>query len=232
MCQRVIQKPKALKLSFYRGTKHGLWQQSTRAAICLLPQLPLRRQIAIERIAAHTQSLADVGDGDRLFLHQSLSSLELVLRHDPRPASLAAPRPGGGSGLRPFPDKAPFILGQRSKHLKHQSSHRGLGVHLFRERDRLHALGLQNIDKAQQVVEVTPQGVEPPHHKHIVPAHLFTEPPQLRPVGTGYGSRAGIGEDALTAGLEQGVLLQGVGLFVSADTGIAKLHAGFLPKSF
>ena len=153
MCQRVIQELIALKLRFYRGTKHGLWQQSPRAAFRLLPQLPLRRQIAIERIAVHTQGLADVGDEDRSILHQRLSSLELVLRHDPRPASLAAPRPSGGSDHRPFLDWAPLIFGQRSKHLKHQSSLRGCRVHLFRERDRLHALGLQNIDKAQQVAE-------------------------------------------------------------------------------
>ena len=64
----------------------------------------------------------------------------------------------------------------------------------------------------------------------MVPTHLFTEPLQFRSVGTVYGTGACVGEYALTASLEQGLLLQGVGMFVSADAGIAKLFAGFVPK--
>ncbi len=128
----------------------------------------------------------------------------------------------------PLPDQAPFIFSQSPEDLKHPVACRDRGIHPLRERDKLDALRVQCIDKAQQILQVPPQAVEPPQHQHGVFPHLLPEALQLGPVGTGHG--ADIGEKALTAGTLQGILLQGVGLFVGKDACIAKFHASILPQ--
>ena len=53
-------------------------------------------------MAGQTHGPADLGIGYRPVLPQNLRGVELPISHDPRPASLAARRPGcGGSLIRP-----------------------------------------------------------------------------------------------------------------------------------
>ncbi len=85
-------------------------------------------------------------------------------------------------------------------------------------------LSLKLGDRLDEVFERAAQAVEPPDNEGIAAPDEVQGLVQSWPVR--FGATGGTGKDALTADCLKSILLEGKGLFLRGDTGIANEHSG------
>ena len=141
---------------------------------------------------------------------------------------LPSPQPAAGArsgqpGTGPFPDEVALELGQRAEDVKDQFAARGGGIDALGQAAQANLALLEGGDDLDEVPQGAAQAVQAPDDQGIAGAHVGQ---RLREAGP-LGGRAalGIGEHTLTAGSLEGILLQGEGLLVGRDAGVANQHA-------
>ena len=67
-----------------------------------------------------------------------------------------------------FSNRASLIFGQGPEQLEHLLTHWRRSVHIFRQPDKLHALGFQILKKLSRSLRLPPLAVQPPDYKLIV----------------------------------------------------------------
>lgn len=100
---------------------------------------------------------------------------------------------------------------------------RGRGVNLLGERAKADSPLCQRGEGLNQHLQIATKAVEPPDYEYITGAEKVEGFGETGPFALATGD--GVGEDTLTVGGGEGILLQGEGLLEGGNTRITNIHA-------